>query len=254
MPGNDPQALLSAPQDEPEYDAHGFDPADFEWRPVPRRPRADGWTPDVQRAFIEALADTGLVSAACEAVDMSVASAYRLRRAAGSGGFRSAWDDATAHAAARLTDVAFTRAIEGTDIPVFDRDGCRIGAKRQYSDRLLMFLLRAYRPEVFRHANQEIRRAHEPAPAPPRPVVEAVAALAPVLPPAPHALLAPDDLAEAVEIARMWTIVEANDPPDRDRERYVRERIEPNHPAASARRAERHRREAERRWGDEEEY
>ena len=30
---------------------------DFE--PVPRRPRADGWTPEVQRAFIAALAVTG---------------------------------------------------------------------------------------------------------------------------------------------------------------------------------------------------
>src|SRR3546814_15484466 len=36
-------------------DAHGFDPNDFDWLPVPRQPRADGWSPDAQRRFIEAL-------------------------------------------------------------------------------------------------------------------------------------------------------------------------------------------------------
>ena len=32
--------------------------------PVPRKPRHDGWTPERQRAFIEALADTGSVTRA----------------------------------------------------------------------------------------------------------------------------------------------------------------------------------------------
>ena len=40
--------------------------------PVPRQcPRHDGWTDERQRAFIEALADTGSVAAACKAVSMS---------------------------------------------------------------------------------------------------------------------------------------------------------------------------------------
>lgn len=35
-----------------------------EFTPVPRKPRHDGWTPERQKAFIEALADTGSVSRA----------------------------------------------------------------------------------------------------------------------------------------------------------------------------------------------
>lgn len=135
------------------YDAATFDPDEFEWRPVPRRPRADGWTPDVQRAFIQALAETGLVEHAARAVDMSVGSAYRLRRAPGGESFARAWVAALAGAADRALDVAFTRAIEGQEEPVFDRDGCRIGAKRRTSDRLMMFILRAYMPDRFRHAH-----------------------------------------------------------------------------------------------------
>jgi hypothetical protein len=38
-----------------------YDPADYRWVPVRRRPRLDGWTEEKQRRFIEALADTGLV-------------------------------------------------------------------------------------------------------------------------------------------------------------------------------------------------
>ena len=53
----------------------GYDPADYRWVPVRRRPRYDGWTEEKQRRFIEALADTGLVSAAAKAVGVE----YDLR-------------------------------------------------------------------------------------------------------------------------------------------------------------------------------
>ena len=48
--------------------------------PVPRKcARHDGWTPARQRAFIEALADTGSVSRAAAQVNMSTEGAYYLR-------------------------------------------------------------------------------------------------------------------------------------------------------------------------------
>ncbi|MEL7320310.1 MAG: hypothetical protein AAFN04_16930, partial [Pseudomonadota bacterium] len=50
--------------------------------------RHDGWTEERQRAFIEALADTGSVHAACRAVDMSQGGAYYLRRQPGAESFR----------------------------------------------------------------------------------------------------------------------------------------------------------------------
>ena len=100
------------PQDQPvpaTLDANGFDPTEFEWRPVPRKPRADGWTPEVQQRFIQALAEQGTVRAACEQVDMSVASAYRLRHAPGAESFARAWAVALKGAAQRL---GLARALE----------------------------------------------------------------------------------------------------------------------------------------------
>lgn len=103
----------AAPPAPAALDANGFDPKDFEWRPVPRRARADGWTPEVQQRFIEALARTGMVERACEEVGMSVSSAYRLRNAPGGEGFARAWAAVLARAADRLLDIAFEQAIEG---------------------------------------------------------------------------------------------------------------------------------------------
>ena len=57
----------------------GYDPADYRWVPVRRRPRYDGWAEEKQRRFV-VLADTGLVSAAAKAVGMSREGANRLRR------------------------------------------------------------------------------------------------------------------------------------------------------------------------------
>jgi hypothetical protein len=236
----------------PPFDITTFDPDEFEWHPVPRRARTDGWTPDVQRRFIQALADTGIVQDACEAVDMSVASAYRLRNAPGSDGLRQAWDAAIAASADRLIDLAFHRAAHGVDEPVFDRDGVRIGSRRRYNDRLMMFLLRAYRPDRFRYAHRDIRADHEAAPPPPVAVATAMASLGPACPADPHRLLAPDRLEQLVDTARACADVHALYPRD-DRERFAPEPCEPSHPAALDR-ARRRRARADaaedRRWAD----
>jgi hypothetical protein len=49
--------------------------------PVPRaKERSNGWKPEVQRQFIEALAETGSVKAACRRVNRADHGAYMLRR------------------------------------------------------------------------------------------------------------------------------------------------------------------------------
>ena len=64
-----------------------------EFTPVPRKYRHDGWTPERQKAFIEALADTGSVRRRPLAqVNMSNVNAYALRRSPGAEGFRKAWE------------------------------------------------------------------------------------------------------------------------------------------------------------------
>ena len=112
------------------------------FEPVPRKAqRHDGWTPERQRAFIGALADTGSVSRACRHVNMSTNGAYWLRRQPRSEGFRRAWEAALDLGVQRLKDVAYERAIDGQLVPVFVAGKLK-GFRRVRNDRLLMFCLR----------------------------------------------------------------------------------------------------------------
>ena len=114
-----------------------------EFTPVPRKYRHDGWTPERQKAFIEALADCGSVRRAAAMVNMSNANAYALRRAPGAEGFRRAWEAALDFGVKRLKDLAFERAVEGELVPVFVA-GKLMGFRRKHNDALLMFCLRHY--------------------------------------------------------------------------------------------------------------
>lgn len=107
---------------------------------VPLRARADGWTPQRQRVFIEILADSGSVCAAAQAVGMSRESAYRLRRHHDARAFDAAWEAALERAMQRLLPAAIDRALNGT---VRQRwyHGELIAEERVYSDGLMRFLL-----------------------------------------------------------------------------------------------------------------
>lgn len=109
--------------------------------PVPVKRRHDGWTPERQRAFIGALADTGSVSRAARYVNMSSVGAYWLRRHPGAEGFRRAWEAALDLGVQRLKDIAYERAIDGQLSPVFVAGKLK-GFRRVRNDRLLMFCLR----------------------------------------------------------------------------------------------------------------
>ncbi|WP_397577957.1 hypothetical protein [Sphingorhabdus sp.] len=114
-----------------------------DFTPVPLRYRHDGWTPERQRGFIEALADTGCVTRATAIVNMSLEGVYYLRRQKGAEEFRAAWNAALDFGVQKLKDIAFERAIEGEMIPVFEK-GKLMGCRRKRNDRLLMFCLRHY--------------------------------------------------------------------------------------------------------------
>lgn len=117
--------------------------------PVPRKcNRHDGWTPARQRSFIEALADTGSVEAACRAVDMTTVGAYHLRRQAGAEEFRAAWEAALQLGVQRVEDIVMDRALNGVEEPLYSY-GKLIGTRTRYNDRLLMFILRNRAPERF---------------------------------------------------------------------------------------------------------
>lgn len=184
-----------------KLDANGFDPDAYQWIPVLRRPRSDGWTPQRQTEFIAALADCGVVEEAAKAVDMSPKSCYRLRRAPGAGNFAAAWDAAIYNASKRLLDVAFDRALNGSEEPVYDKEGSRVGRRMKTNDRLLMFLLRAYMPDRFRSSDVDPHLIDHNPPLALAPVSEALARLEPAMPDEPALLMAPDRRADAYDIA-----------------------------------------------------
>ena len=108
-----------------------------------------GMTPkrDWQPAFIELLRETGNVTLAAQHVGQSRNQAYHVRRH--SEDFAAQWDEALGEGIDLLEAEAWRRAVTGVDKPVFYK-GEVVGSITKYSDRLLMFLLRAHRPQVFR--------------------------------------------------------------------------------------------------------
>lgn len=114
------------------------EPAPF--TPVATRRRHDGWTARRQVEFIEALAASGCVDEACKRVGMSASSAYALRARFDASSFRQAWDHALDYAIRRLSDAAFSRAINGVARPVFYK-GEQVGERVHHDERLTMFLL-----------------------------------------------------------------------------------------------------------------
>lgn len=176
-----------------------YDPADYRWVPVRRRPRYDGWTEEKQRRFIETIADTGLVNVAARAVGMSRASAYALRRAAHGAAFARAWDAARQHAAGLIEDIAFERAIEGTEQEVLDRNGNVVATRLVHDNRLLKYLLSHLKPERYGRGQggNNVSPVPEPAPA----LADTLRAMEPSLPAPPEQLLDSDTLSDELDLA-----------------------------------------------------
>ncbi|TDR82195.1 terminase [Paludibacterium purpuratum] len=103
-------------------------------------------TPEKLAQFLEVLATTANVSAAAKKVRIDRTHMYRLRD--DDPEFAAAWDEAVKLGTAALEDEAVRRAHDGTLKPVFYK-GERCGTIREYSDTLLIFLLKARDPERF---------------------------------------------------------------------------------------------------------
>lgn len=128
-------------------------PAFSDYVPVALRARHNGWTPDRQLDFIEALAASGCVTEAAKAVGLSTAAAYKLRARPDAQAFRLAWDAAVDFAMARLVDAALGRAIHGVPVPIFHQ-GEQVGERREFDERLAMFLMAAHAPDRFGRPRQ----------------------------------------------------------------------------------------------------
>ena len=133
------------------------DPAksDFSFTPVAVRARHDGWTPERQVAFIEALAECGCVTDAAKRVGKSTETAYALRARFDAQPFRMAWDAALDYAIRRLSDSAYSRALHGVVVPHYYK-GELIGEHRRYDGALTRFLLRYRDPQRYGRIRDKI--------------------------------------------------------------------------------------------------
>jgi hypothetical protein len=128
----------SSPPDPPDIED---DLPDF--TPVPlTRHRHDGWTPERQRGFIAALAETGVVARAARSVGMSGASAYALRRRPHAESFALAWHIVEDEARDRALDFVIDQMQHGSTRPRFYR-GRYVGTIHSFESRMALAAVRA---------------------------------------------------------------------------------------------------------------
>ncbi len=104
-------------------------------------------TPQKRQHFLKVLAATCNVKEAARDINVSRTQVYEARKRDVE--FAAAWDNAIEEGADALELEARRRALEGVKEPVFYK-GEVCGHVLRYSDTLLMFLLKAHRPEKYR--------------------------------------------------------------------------------------------------------
>ena len=100
-----------------------------------------------EETFLRVLSETANVVESCKAAGVKRRSVYRWRDEDPE--FRKAWDDANERGTDALEDEAIRRASKGTRKPVFYK-GTICGHVREYSDTLMIVMLKARRPAKFK--------------------------------------------------------------------------------------------------------
>ena len=103
--------------------------------------------PNWKPAFLESLRTTGNVTAAARAVAIDRAKIYGVRKKSET--FAKQWDEAIDIATEVLEEEARRRAETGVKEAVY-HNGVVVGHNFKYSDTLLIFLLKAHKPEKYR--------------------------------------------------------------------------------------------------------
>jgi hypothetical protein len=102
---------------------------------------------DWKIAWLQAFERELTVSAACKAAKVGRTTAYDARQT--DAAFAQAWDDLEAQTTDTMEREGYRRGVEGVDRDVYHQ-GEVVGKERQFSDTLLIFMLKARKPEVYR--------------------------------------------------------------------------------------------------------
>jgi hypothetical protein len=100
-----------------------------------------------EETFLEVLRQSANVSKACKAAGIGRTAAYEWAK--NDSAFALAWDEALEEASDSLEEEARRRAVKGTTRPVY-QGGKKVGSIQEYSDTLLIFLLKGARPQKYR--------------------------------------------------------------------------------------------------------
>jgi hypothetical protein len=110
---------------------------------MPKSKPLGNWT----AGFLESYRRLGNISSACAAAAVSRATVYRQRAARAD--FAALMDEAREQAVEAMEAEAWRRAVEGVPDFKLGKNGEEIPMRR-YSDTLLIFLLKAAKPEKYR--------------------------------------------------------------------------------------------------------
>lgn len=115
--------------------------------------------PDWAPEFLKAFGKSHLVTEAAEVAGINRSTAYDRR--AKDPVFAEAWVEIEERSTELLEREAYRRAAVGVDKPVF-QGGKQVGKVREYSDTLLIFLLKARRPDTYRERVEHTGRGGGP--------------------------------------------------------------------------------------------
>jgi hypothetical protein len=104
------------------------------------------FTAELRAAFLSALAEHGFVTRAARSAGINRDTARKARK--NDPAFAAAWAEAMAEYVENLEAEADRRAYRGTARPVFYQ-GEKCGEIQEYSDTLLIFRLKALKPDVY---------------------------------------------------------------------------------------------------------
>ena len=102
-------------------------------------------TPKKQKDFLDILSQIGSITKACEHVKISRNSFYNFRKK--NKKFAEEWEEAEKRGVDGLIEEARRRAYGTEELLLYDKERKEVKIRSKYSDNLLMFLIKAKRPE-----------------------------------------------------------------------------------------------------------
>jgi hypothetical protein len=109
--------------------------------------RNAAWTARAKARFLKHFRESGVVTYSAKRAQVGYRTVYQWLEEDEQ--FRKLYRDATEEAIDALEAEARRRAVEGTERPVY-QGGEKVGSVREYSDTLLVLLLKGKRPAVYR--------------------------------------------------------------------------------------------------------